>query len=110
MRSVSLEQLTREELRGMTPAAIDAAHRRGQFSELLAGRDPGTHDAELADAVRPSETAPRRGSADQGARQTETAGQIVDVSAIRSMTPEQIVKAHDEGRFDSLLGVKRRAR
>lgn len=46
-----------------------------------------------------------RGNADQGARQFS--GNQLGDDALKSMSPEQIDKAHREGRFSELLGANR---
>lgn len=47
-----------------------------------------------------------KGSADQGARSTSGVGQLSSES-LKTMTPEQIVKARQEGRFDAVLKGER---
>lgn len=92
-----LVQLSAAELRQMGPEAIVAARRAGQFSELLAGRDPGSLDETV-----PADTAPPVGSADQGARHGPNLGGQLTVAELQSMTPEAIVEARKAGRLESL--------
>lgn len=70
-------QLTADDLKGMTPEAIDAAHEQGRFDVLL-GRQTS-------------------GAAGDGQ---------VTAEQLAAMTPEQIVEAQDAGRLDVLLGRK----
>jgi hypothetical protein len=50
-------------------------------------------------------TARAAGSADQGARGSSGVKQLTEAD-LKTMTPDQIVKAHEEGRMSALLGVK----
>ena len=47
-----------------------------------------------------------RGSADQGARGRQSAPSQLTANDIKTMTPQEIVKAQEEGRLNKILGVK----
>lgn len=102
-------QLTREELKGMTPRAIAAALRQGCLRDVLEGREPEQTggDVDLLASLPRSEIdrmiAERRGSADQGARPGPELGQL-RLEWVENASPEEIAKALADGRLDALLG------
>lgn len=72
---MTVQQLTEQDLRGMSPEAIDAAHAEGRLDTLL-GRT-------VAD--------------------TAAKGQLT-ADDLKGMSPEAITAAQDEGRLNTLLG------
>ena len=72
---MTVQQLTEDDLKGMSPEAIVAAHSEGRLDALLG---------------RPSRAEPDDGQ--------------VSAEEIVRLTPEQITAAFGAGRLDTLLG------
>lgn len=87
-----MTQVTLAQLKQMSADEIVAAQDRGDLGDLLRGHDAGRVDATGAPI------------ADTGQAAGEIPGLITDASALKGMTPEQIVQAQQEGRLDRLLG------
>jgi hypothetical protein len=79
----------------MSPEEIHHALHAGEFSELLAGRDPGDPPAEDE-----NENGPQPGSADQGVRGKTYASTR---AWLRTLTPHEIVSLHRSGALDDVL-------
>lgn len=133
-------QLSYAEIKQMSPAAVAAAHKAGQCSELLAGRDPGEVPPDdgtlgIEDLKKLSEGTLRRlkaegkiddileglslveaglvpppGDADLGARGGPPIPRQLKQSDLAGMAPGEISKAYAEGRCDELLGRLPKAR
>ncbi|MFJ9728309.1 hypothetical protein ACIRP3_36760 [Streptomyces sp. NPDC101209] len=91
-----MSQLTREDLKGMSPDAITSARKAGRLDALL-GRQVTAGQA--LDAIE-------RGQAQEAAAQPASqpsAGQLTRES-LAGMTADAIVQAKAEGRLDALLG------
>ncbi|MGW1799157.1 hypothetical protein ACWCQN_25105 [Streptomyces sp. NPDC001984] len=67
-------QLTDDDLKGMSPEQIAAAHDEGKLNHLMGARVPVPAEGQLTE------------------------------EDVKRMSPEEIVKAQDVGRLDTLLG------
>ena len=119
----AISQLNREDLKGMSPEAINKAREEGRLDVVLGLREaaevPGSGlsvdllsemSPEALDllvegyrAERAAELAASRGSIDQGARPGPPLGQLSRAD-LQGMTTDAINKAREEGRLDDLLG------
>lgn len=81
------EQLTAEQVEGMTPEEIAEAYDAGQLDEYLATKKEASANT----------TGKSAGGADQGARGPRPG------SPTEGMTPEEIAKATAEGQLDDYL-------
>lgn len=112
-------QLTKADLKTMTPEEIVQAQREGRL-DVLIGRKPAPaplsvdviaslprEDIDRLIAERGGATPTAIGSIDQGARTGDRLGDITDPGQLSRMSPDAIVAAHRAGRLDRLLGIKR---
>ena len=128
----AIPQLTRDDLKGMTPDQVNKARQEGRLdvvlgrreaevsepasdsalglpADLLAEMSPEALDILIAGyrEERAAELARERGSIDQGARTGPTRPSQLSRGDLEGMTPEAISKALQEGRLDTLLDRKR---
>jgi hypothetical protein len=86
---MSGEQLTRRDVREMAERGLHdqlvQARRDGRLVDVLAGRDPEAHEPDTDHTA----DAPTQVTRDE----------------LKTMTPEQRVKARKEGRLDQVLGI-----
>lgn len=99
-----MTQLSREDLRGMTPAEIMQARAEGRLDMIL-GRPVTLNQAlDAVEAGRPSQA---RTDADSG-QKGDSADQADDGQLSREdlqgMSPADISRAYREGRLNRLLG------
>jgi hypothetical protein len=122
-----VSQVSREALKAMTPEQVVAADKAGRLDALKRGENPlppVTRDelktmteqefaeansaGRLEDVLTELYGSPNGpGSADMGARGVENLGGQLTQADLKLMSPDAVVKAHREGRCDTLLGIVR---
>ena len=105
-------QLSRDELRIMSADEILAAREAGQLDDILAGRDPvrvSEVETRIEEGPTPSVITPPASKIVRPAAgeandvfHSEESGAMVSREQLRGMSPEEIMKAYEEGRLDRL--------
>jgi hypothetical protein len=92
-------QLSREDLKGMSPPEVLKAKDQGRLDDLL-----GRNKPEVAPEAEPEPTRPREGLT-SGAAPTDRNGDVAQLARVdlRHMSPDAILQAEREGRLDDLL-------